>query len=294
MEPHNYHGIYQRFPLLKSKYVISYSVWETTELPESYKRSLSYVQEVWTASRYCHSSFSKCHDRVIYIPHVIERGVGYSDDDRRYIEQIVGYEKNTFYFLSVTKVSDPRKNVRALVDAFMAARRKMNRAVLIIKSYHGDPPKYAHQPGIVYLDRPLTDGQLNALYQLSDVYVSAHHSEGWGMSISDAMVFNKPVIATGYSGNMDFMNEDNSFPLACKEDYISPEDTNGRFKSYMKWGFHDQADLESKMRMLCESHKAAYVIEKVQNASESIKRFNRDNVGGIVRKRVNDLSAIVL
>ena len=46
-----------------------------------------------------------------------------------------------------------------------------------------------------------------------DAYVSLHRSEGTGLTITDAMALGKPVIATGWSGNMDFMNVANSFPV---------------------------------------------------------------------------------
>ena len=47
-----------------------------------------------------------------------------------------------------------------------------------------------------------------------DVYVSLHRSEGLGLSIAEAMAHGKPVIATGWSGNTDFMTPDNSFPVS--------------------------------------------------------------------------------
>jgi glycosyltransferase involved in cell wall biosynthesis len=44
----------------------------------------------------------------------------------------------------------------------------------------------------------------------ADCYVSLHRSEGLGLTMAEAMSLGKPVIATGYSGNMDFMTEENS------------------------------------------------------------------------------------
>src|ERR1041384_4076037 len=53
VEPYDYESIYNRFPELRKKYVISYCVWEASELPQAYQRSLALVQEVWTCSHYC-------------------------------------------------------------------------------------------------------------------------------------------------------------------------------------------------------------------------------------------------
>src|SRR6201997_1959756 len=64
LEPHNYESIYNRFSSLRTKYVVSYCVWEASELPEIYQRSLALVQEVWTCSNYCLAVIRKHHPRV--------------------------------------------------------------------------------------------------------------------------------------------------------------------------------------------------------------------------------------
>jgi len=73
LEPHDYESIYNALPTLRNKYVISYCVWEASELPVAYQRSLALVQEVWTCSEYCLSIIKKHHERVFRIPHTIER-----------------------------------------------------------------------------------------------------------------------------------------------------------------------------------------------------------------------------
>jgi glycosyltransferase involved in cell wall biosynthesis len=45
----------------------------------------------------------------------------------------------------------------------------------------------------------------------SDCYVSLHRSEGFGLTMAEAMLLDKPVIATDYSGNLEFMTKDNSY-----------------------------------------------------------------------------------
>jgi glycosyltransferase involved in cell wall biosynthesis len=51
---------------------------------------------------------------------------------------------------------------------------------------------------------------LQALHRCVDVHVSLHRSEGFGLGMAEAMSMGKPVIATGYSGNMEYMNANNS------------------------------------------------------------------------------------
>jgi glycosyltransferase involved in cell wall biosynthesis len=58
----------------------------------------------------------------------------------------------------------------------------------------------------MYLSRE----QLHSLVNECQIYISLHRSEGYGLTLAEAMSLGKPVIATAYSGNMDFMNESNS------------------------------------------------------------------------------------
>ena len=68
----------------------------------------------------------------------------------------------------------------------------------------------ARQAGAIILDQTLPRGELNGLIQACDCYVSLHRSEGFGLTMAEAMLLGKPVIATGYSGNLEFMDRGNS------------------------------------------------------------------------------------
>ena len=69
----------------------------------------------------------------------------------------------------------------------------------------------AGRPDIVVTDGVLAPGHLGASWRMADCYVSLHRSEGLGLTMAESMVLGKPVIATAYSGNLDFMTEENSF-----------------------------------------------------------------------------------
>jgi len=71
----------------------------------------------------------------------------------------------------------------------------------------------AFDPRIIPIPDHLPPGELSLVRYLCDCYVSLHRSEGWGLCLSEAMANGKAVIATGYSGNMEFMTQENSFPV---------------------------------------------------------------------------------
>jgi len=287
-EPHSFAALFENYRSLKRKYVVGYCVWEASELPAMYKGAIRYVQEIWTCSQYCCEIFRKHHPQVHCVPHVIARDTNYSDADLEFVRQLISYEPANFYFLAITKLWDLRKNTKALVTAFHRRRAAMPKARLIVKAGPEDVIEGLTNEGVIFLRESLSEAQINALYATADVYVSPHHSEGWGLTLSDAMLFKKPVIATGYSGNREFMNSENSWLLDCTVDYIKPEDCFYLFDSSMKWAYPSAEDLEKKLLLLNENRHALEVQRKVRNASRDIQKFSPDSVSAILKQRIMD------
>ena len=69
----------------------------------------------------------------------------------------------------------------------------------------------AAENGVRLIDRHMTRDDLYGLLNATDAYVSLHRSEGLGLTMAEAMLLGKPTIATGYSGNLDFMTPHNSY-----------------------------------------------------------------------------------
>ena len=121
-----------------------------------------------------------------------------------------------FDFFSIIE----RKNPIGLVEAFTRAFQPHEGPILVLKTINGhrrlnDLEKLKHAIGdrtdILVMDKYDTAAEKNALLALCDCYVSLHRSEGLGLTMAEAMGLEKPVIATAYSGNLDFMTPENSF-----------------------------------------------------------------------------------
>jgi glycosyltransferase involved in cell wall biosynthesis len=90
--------------------------------------------------------------------------------------------------------------------------------VLVIKTTFGDrhPEDLTllreHAAGypIRIIDSTMSQSEILSIIAASDAYVSLHRSEGFGLSMLEAMLLGKPVIATRYSGNLEFMDASNS------------------------------------------------------------------------------------
>lgn len=130
----------------------------------------------------------------------------------------------TAFFCGFDLYSDiTRKNPWGAIDAFQRAFADRGDVQLLIKVNHAEKAagESAMQlerlrstagadPRISLLTESLSRDDLLSLYASVDVVVSLHRSEGLGLVLMEAMALGKATIATGWSGNMDFMNDENS------------------------------------------------------------------------------------
>ncbi|MDR1359830.1 MAG: glycosyltransferase [Deltaproteobacteria bacterium] len=212
-DPVMFTALLGRCPGLRDMRVIAYCVWEGDKLPRIFADSLGQASEIWTCSHYSQRAFQEYFPRTAVVPHVVRRrplAQALLDEAR---ERVGGVAPDDFLFFSIVDAINPRKNIRDLLFAFSRVRERCARKVrLILKQYRVEMD-FSSLEGVCGIGGELEDAQIAALHAISHAYVSAHHAEGWGLGLSEAMAFGKPVIATGYSGNMEFMNERNSLPV---------------------------------------------------------------------------------
>src|SRR4051794_24266167 len=111
-----------------------------------------------------------------------------------------------------------RKNPLGVIAAFKEAFRSGDKAALVIKvsQGHSNPDgmarlrRAADEVGAIIIDQDLPHDNVYGLLDACDCYVSLHRGEGLGLPLAEAMLLGKPVIATAYSGNLDFMDPSNS------------------------------------------------------------------------------------
>jgi glycosyltransferase involved in cell wall biosynthesis len=239
-----------RYPRLPRMRVIAYCVWAGNRLPPVFVQSLSQVREIWTCSRHSQRAFQEYFPSVAVVPHVVERRPVPSFLLEKARERVGGVEPEEFLFFSIADAVNPRKNVRDLLFAFSRVREQGPRRVrLILKQYRRNLD-FSSLEGVRSLAGDLGAGEMRALHLISHAYVSAHHAEGWGLGLSEAMAFGKPVIATGYSGNMDFMDARNSFPVPYSLGPV-PEEMTRRlpwFTPDMIWADIDKEALIQTMK----------------------------------------------
>ncbi len=193
--------------------------WELTELPPDVLPALDLVDEIWTCSEYNAESLRVATDKpVLVMPHPAHAPA-------RSEVRIPEIQRDDYTFLFVFDQLSvmERKNPLATIEAFTIAFPDEGEARLVIKSINGDKRvedqerlRYAasRRSDIILVERYLSRAELDGLMWGCDCYVSLHRAEGFGQTLAETMAIGKPVIATGHSGNLAFMNADNSLLVA--------------------------------------------------------------------------------
>src|SRR5258705_7341124 len=113
----------------------------------------------------------------------------------------------------------------------------------------------------------LPRARVNGLIAGCDAILSLHRSEGFGLILAEALYLGKPVVATGWSGNMDFMNSGNSCPVAFQ--LVRLDHTFGAYAAGAQWAEPDVDHASRMMRRLFED--SAYRKEIGERARETMR-----------------------
>lgn len=280
----------------ENKYNILYLVWESEIVPEKHHLTINLFDEIWTASSYCKAIFSKFFiGEITVVPHPVE--ISINDNFNENILDIYDEEKLSFLFVFDFNSSALRKNSYFLVDVFKKASVKVNHKIeLILKTSNSHHHKKDYQKliqvvgeteNIKILDKHIDRNELNQLINKCDCYISLHHSEGFGLTLAEAMAHGKPVIGTNYSGNTEFMNDKNSFLV----DTIiqSVESIDNHFDENTIWGNPIENSCIDKIIEVFSNKEIA--IQKGNLAKQNIEdQLSYLNIGKIIEKRCNDIS----
>ena len=197
--------------------------WEVSKFPDFWLRSFDDVDEVWVASAYIAAALQPLTGKPVRTVRVPVTPGPAAEMTRAELGMPEGF---CFLFIFDYRSVFRRKNPLGLVKAFTDAFEPGDGPSLVIKSVAGDEfpaerdklaAAVADRPEIHLVEETIGAGAKNAMIANCDCYVSLHRSEGLGLTMAEAMYFGKPVIATAYSGNLDFMTSENSFLVPCTE-----------------------------------------------------------------------------
>jgi hypothetical protein len=202
--------------------------WEVQGLPGRWTRSFDGVDEVWAGSRFVADVLGAVAPvPVVRMPMpVAQPPVAAIGRDELGLPD--GF---LFGFIFDPGSGFARKNPLTLVDAFARAFPDEGDEHLVIKTLEGSRHEVEHaelaraassHPRVHVLDCHLPAEEKNALIAALDCYVSLHRSEGFGLTLAEAMLLGVPVVATDFGGSRDFVTPFNAWPVDWRAEAIGP------------------------------------------------------------------------
>ncbi len=243
----------------RRRMVIGYWAWELENVPEYWRDATSGVKEIWTPSRFSAAALRRAVPvPVRVVPHpVVPRRIPANRAD-------LGLPEDACIFLCFANLHSnlARKNPLATLQAYARAFPIRRLDVLLVIKLDGEDvaPAMAVELRSLAAACPcpvqfktgiLEQDTRDTLIVSSDVLVSLHRSEGFGLTMAEAMASGIPVIATAWSGNLDFTLPGQAalVPAAL----VRVNDPQGFYATDMHWAEPNIDEAASWFRRLAES-----------------------------------------
>jgi glycosyltransferase involved in cell wall biosynthesis len=226
-------------------------------VPKRLVEAIDHVDEIWTGSQFIADAFAAVTDKPVTC---VPLPVAEPKPSAR-TRATMGIPDDHYVFLTTfDQFSVPeRKNPFGTIEAFTRAFTDGEGPLLLIKTMNGDRGWKNHErlllaaagrTDIVIWDEHLTRADQMAVLANVDCLVSLHRSEGLGLHCAEAMWLSKPVIATRYSGNLDFM--DDTVAAMIDYTYVNVRHGEGIYPETAMWADPDLGQAAAWMRRLVD------------------------------------------
>ena len=269
-------------PFFEHRYNIGHWAWEVTSFPERWKDSFSYLDEIWVHSDFLFEALAAVSPipvRKFRMPVEVPPPLPLSRSE-------LGLpEGRLFLFMFDYHSVFERKNPLGLIEAYTRAFAPEDGAALVIKCINSgtDPAnherllmKAAERPDIHVVDRYVASAERDAMLAACDCYVSLHRAEGFGFTLAEAMSLAKPVIATAYSGTLEFMSPDTSWLVPCQ--LVPIGEGHDPYPAAGEWADPDLDAAAEAMRTVHEDPVAA--AERGAHAAAAVREAHSPAAAG--------------
>jgi glycosyltransferase involved in cell wall biosynthesis len=277
--------------LFEDRYDIGAWAWELPRFPEKWYDRFAYYDEIWVATSFIANTLAPISPvPVVRIPPILTTRTHASRNSGRH-RLSVSVDEFVYLFVFDFHSHLERKNPLALIEAFKMAFAPSEPVRLVIKCVNADsdPEGFAAMsarargyPISIYAGY-WSSQELRDLMAACDAYVSLHRSEGTGLTITDAMALGKPVIATSWSGNMDYMDISNSFPVRYR--LVELQENVGPFRAGEVWADPSVEHAAESMRLVFEDRGEARTRGRAARR-EIETNYSEEKVASLIEHRL--------
>jgi glycosyltransferase involved in cell wall biosynthesis len=261
--------------LEEGKRNVAFCTWESDRIPADWPAILNRFDAVMVPSRFNADVFRA--GGVTVPVHVVPHIRRHAHDDvtpaqRASFREQLGIAPDRFVFYTIGAWM-LRKDLPRLIEAFLAEFGADEPVALCVKTsarpVHGVLPHEQGKTSLQLVQETVRafaarhgrtgvppvallagdgvgGGWIDCLHQVGDAYVSLARAEGWGMGAFDAAALGRPVLMTGWSGQLDFLGDDHPGLIDCT---LAPIDWPGTtYGSDHRWAVADVGDARRKMR----------------------------------------------
>lgn len=274
------------------RYTIGLWWWELPTFPDRYLESADHVDEIWVGSRYVQDAIAPAVPvPVVRMPlPVVAPSVAAVPRAELGVPEgfLVLF---VFDFHSVME----RKNPLGLITAFRRAFPPGSGASLVIKTINGEhhpaaarrlAEAAAEHEDVHLVERFLSAAERDALLASCDAYVSLHRSEGFGLTVAEAMALGRPVVATDHGGTCDFLDARCGWPIPY--DLVDVGPGNDPYDADARWADPDLDAAADALRAIRDDPGEA--ARRGERAARRMREeYSAEAVGAVLRKRLEAL-----
>lgn len=278
-------------------YNIGYWLWELPEFPREWDYTFRLVDEIWTPADFVTQAIQKRTKKRVY---TMPYGFSEPPTKRECTRSYFGLPEDKFLFLisydgnSVSERKNPLGAVRAYCEAFPDEEKDVG---IVIKATHAREEdlrkieQLLRGRNVYVLTDSFEKAEFNSLVKNVDVYVSLHRAEGFGLVMAEAMLLGTPVIATAWSANMEFMNDE----VAClvPAEIVALQEECPPYHKGDHWANPDESKASQWMRRLYTDREfGAQLAEKAQRYMK--EKMTLQNAGNKMRERIQEIEKTIL
>ena len=273
-----------------NRYNIVIVLWELMEVNPDWVETIHRFDEIWVPS----SFMARAMQSVSAIPVRVVRPA-LSPVPRETTAPLpfqLPHDRCIFFYAADFGSVVKRKNPEAFWRAYAAEFRPSDGAFCVVKLHYANPAHpllleiaalAASRPDMLLVTDSLSDAEMASLFAGIDCYVSPHRTEGLGLTLLEAMLAGKPVIATGYSGESDFVREDTA--LLVNYDLIEVGEGAEPYMADAVWADPRQDSLRRRMRQVVDDRETARAIG-ARGRERALKLFSLEQTSARLEEEI--------